>query len=140
MLLDAAALAERGLAGQVGWTDSVRFHELDPLGHVNNAAYLAWFETVRVRYLTGFGLTAYGPDDPGFVVRRLDAEYLAEMRLHEDYVVTAATNRIGRTSFEQLYEVHGRAGLAARGTCTVVAVVAGRPVPLTDAMRAAMGG
>ncbi len=140
MLLDANALRARGLPGQVGWADSVRFAELDPLGHVNNVAYLAWFEAVRVRYLLTFGLTAYRPDDPGFVVRRLDAEYRAELKLHDDYAVTAATTRIGRTSFEQSYEVHAARGLAATGTCTVVMVRGGRPAPLTDAMRAAMGG
>ena len=140
MLLDAAALAERGLPGQLGWSDAVRFSELDPLGHVNNVAYLAWFEGIRVRYLTALGLTSYGPDDPGFVVRRLDAEYRAEMRLHDPYTVTVATTRMGRTSFEQDYEVHGRAGLTASGSCTIVMVRQGRPAPLTDAIRAAMGG
>ena len=140
MLLDSGALAERGLAGQLGWTDVVRFQELDPLGHANNLAYLAWFEAVRVRYLLAHGLTTYGPRDPGFVVRRLDAEYRAEMRLHDAYVVTAATTRIGRTSFEQSYEVHGDAGMTASGSCTVVMVRDGRPAPLTDEMRAAMEG
>ncbi len=138
MMLDAAALAARGLPGQVGWADSVRFAELDPLGHVNNVAYLAWFEAVRVRYLLTFGLTAYGPDDPGFVVRRLDADYLAEMKLHDDYVVTAATTRTGRTSFDQSYEVHADGAVTATGTCTVVMVRDGRPSPLTQPMRMAM--
>jgi acyl-CoA thioester hydrolase len=138
MLLDAGALAARGLTGQLGWSDAVRFGELDPLGHVNNVAHLAWFEALRVRYLTARGLTSYGPDDPGFVVRRQDAEYRAEMRLHDEYVVTAATTRLGRTSFEQSYEVHAGGGLAASGTCTLVAVRDGRPLPLTDGMRAAL--
>ena len=140
MLLDAAALAAEGLTGQIGWRDAVRFGEVDPLGHVNNLAYIAWFETVRVRFLTVRGLTAYRPDDPGFVVRRLDAEYRAEMRLHDAYVVTAATTRIGRTSFEQAYEVHADGGVTATGSCTLVAVREGRPSPLTEAMRAALQG
>ena len=138
MLLDAAALAARGLPGQVGWTDSVRFAELDPLGHVNNVAYLAWFEMIRVRYLIEIGLTRYRAGEPGFVVRRLDAEYRAEMKLHDDYVLTAETTRVGRTSLEHAYAVHSKGAVAATGTCTVVMVVDGRAAPLTEAMRAAL--
>lgn len=36
----------------------VRFHELDPYGHVNHGVYLNWFETARIEILDalGFGL------------------------------------------------------------------------------------
>lgn len=38
----------------------VRFHELDPYGHVNHGVYLHWFETARIYGLEvlGFGLDA----------------------------------------------------------------------------------
>ncbi len=40
-------------------TFRVRFHELDPYGHVNHGVYLNWFETARIEVLDGlgFGLT-----------------------------------------------------------------------------------
>jgi len=34
-----------------GIADRVRFGEIDVLGHVNNAAYLRWFENLRIQYL-----------------------------------------------------------------------------------------
>lgn len=36
----------------------VRFHELDPYGHVNHGVYLNWFETARIEAMDalGFGL------------------------------------------------------------------------------------
>ncbi len=36
----------------------VRFHELDPNGHVNHGVYLNWFETARIEAMDelGFGL------------------------------------------------------------------------------------
>ena len=38
----------------------VRFHELDPYGHVNHGVYLNWFETARIEAMDGlgFGLSA----------------------------------------------------------------------------------
>ncbi len=37
----------------------VRFHELDPYGHVNHGVYLNWFETARIEAMDalGFGLS-----------------------------------------------------------------------------------
>ena len=46
--LDKPALEKLGITGwSFGMRDRVRFSELDPLNHVNNAAYLSWFETVQ---------------------------------------------------------------------------------------------
>lgn len=33
----------------------VRFHELDPNGHVNHGVYLNWFETARIEAMDGLG-------------------------------------------------------------------------------------
>lgn len=33
----------------------VRFHELDPYGHVNHALYLSYFETARIEALVSIG-------------------------------------------------------------------------------------
>lgn len=38
----------------------VRFHELDPNGHVNHGVYLNWFETARIEAMDGLG---FGLDD-----------------------------------------------------------------------------
>ena len=33
----------------------VRFHELDPYGHVNHGVYLNWFETARIEAMDAIG-------------------------------------------------------------------------------------
>ena len=55
-----------------GMRDVVRFSELDPLNHVNNAAYLSWFETARIGYIMEYGLTGmtHTEADPQIVFRR----------------------------------------------------------------------
>ena len=34
------------------FTDEVRFADLDAMGHLNNVAFLAFFESARVAYVT----------------------------------------------------------------------------------------
>ncbi len=52
--------------------DRVRFAELDPLNHVNNVAYLIWFETARVTYFKRVGISTYADNavEPRIVSRR----------------------------------------------------------------------
>ena len=80
--------------------DKVRFGEIDMLGHVNNTAYLSWFEAVRTRYVQDYGLTNYDPKtDPRIVIRSAEIRYVKEMLLGEDYVVTARCAAFRTTSF-----------------------------------------
>ena len=62
-----------------GLADRVRFSELDALGHVNNAAYLSWFENVRLPYLAQARVTDYGPSAPRLVIAELGVRYLKEI-------------------------------------------------------------
>ena len=140
MLLTPEDLDARGLDGwALGWADSVRFGELDNIGHVNHANYFTWFEALRMRHVVHAGLTRYAPGDPGFVVAAVSANYRAEMRLHDEYVVTTRCARAGRTSFVMEYGVFRDSAETANGTATTVMLVDGRPAPLTDAHRKVLG-
>ncbi|MGR3542227.1 MAG: acyl-CoA thioesterase [Hasllibacter sp.] len=139
MILTPDDLSARGHDGwALGWADSVRFAELDPLGHVNNVAYLAWYEALRVRHLMHAGLTAYRPEDPQFVVVALDATYRAEMKLHDDYVVATRCAKVGGSSFVMEYGCFRGEAQVAGGTATAVMLRDGRPARLDDARRAAL--
>ena len=93
MILDPDDLRARGVPEPwaFGVADAVRFGEIDALGHVNHAAYFTWFEAARARYFVERGVSDYGPGAPRLVLRHAQAEYLAEMRLHEPYIVTVRT-------------------------------------------------
>ena len=60
-------------------SDNVRFADLDPNQHVNNAVYATYFETGRVTLIKdrSNGLTAEGL---GWVMLRLDMHFRAELR------------------------------------------------------------
>lgn len=113
--------------------DKVRFGEIDVLGHVNNAAYLSWFETVRTRYVREWGLTGYDPKvDPRIVIRSGEIHYVKEMLRDEEYIVTARTSAYRNTSFTVDAELWSK-DLRARFSCVLVTLEpdgsARRPLP-----------
>lgn len=102
--------------------DKVRFAELDPLNHVNNVAYLTWFESARVTYFKNIGLTTYEAPatEPRIVIRRGEMDWLQEMRAEEVYVVASRTIAYRNTSFTMAQEVWAGGTQRAAFTCVIV--------------------
>lgn len=79
----------------------VRWGDLDALNHVNNAAYLVYYES---------GRTFYGQDlhllDPnlrtGGVVAEATCRYLQQLHFPAEVQVCTRISRIGNTSFEYI--------------------------------------
>lgn len=88
-----------------GIADRVRFGELDALGHVNNTAYLRWFESFRLPYLSHCKVTQYRPEDPRLVLAEIGCRFRAEMLNGEDYIVTGRTRSFRTSSFVMDYAV-----------------------------------
>lgn len=78
-------------------TQQVRFSDTDMLGHVNNVAMAALHESGRVGY--GYGLSDHAPEpSKGFILARLEVDYLAELYFPAEVRVGARLLDIGRTS------------------------------------------
>ncbi len=116
-------IAGAGVPGRwsYGVRDRVRFAEIDQLNHVNNVAYLQWFEMIRVRYFVEWGMTRYGPGDPQVVMRAQTAEYLAPMHLGDDYLVACRTINYRNTSFTIEYVCFSE-GVKVTGQSVIVMV------------------
>lgn len=129
--LRAAGIPAPWIFGRRDW---VRPGEVDALSHVNNTVYLQWFETVRVAYVRDLRPSPYPAQST--VLKSLTAEYHAEMRRDEAYVVTARTTSFRNTSFVQEYALFAP-DLRASGTAVVVLVDSrtGEKTPLSDALR-----
>ncbi|WP_284266145.1 acyl-CoA thioesterase [Roseicyclus amphidinii] len=123
--LDAPALRALGIPAPWGFglADRVRFGEIDALGHVNNTAYLRWFESFRLPYLQARGITDYGPESPRLVLKRASCDYLAEMFNGMDYVVTGRTRAFRTTSFTMEFAVWLPAPSGARQTAAGEAII-----------------
>lgn len=102
--------------------DRVRFAELDVLRHVNNAVYMQWFETLRVRYTKVYGLSRDRGtgDGPRIVIRSATIRYQEEMLLDEDYVVTCACTAFRTTSFTMHQQLWSVGRLRATLDCVLV--------------------
>lgn len=72
-------------------TIRVRFHELDPYGHVNHAVYLSYFEQARVELLDeiGFGLTRLREMGFNLVVIDVHIRFLAPAYSGDTLVISS---------------------------------------------------
>lgn len=119
--------------------DIIRFADLDPLGHVNNVAYMVYFETGRVAFLEQLGRPPRSRDEgPVFVLAHVAADYIEELYYPGTVDIGTCVRHVGRSSF------HLGHGIFHEGVCKAIATsvivqVQGRPlesVPLTDEQRA----
>ncbi len=115
--------------------DRVRFSELDMLRHVNNKAYLGWFETTRVTYFQTYCLSHFaGMPEPRTVMRNANVHYVKEMIEDESYITTARVLSFRRTSYvmeQQIWSGDLRARLEAVMVLRTPDGGAGYPIPAT---------
>jgi acyl-CoA thioester hydrolase len=94
---------------------SVRYQDLDPYGHVNNAVHLEFFEAARIAYLKALAeIRGLGPlvagDIPGvkYVIAEATVCYKAPIYFEDTLYCTASARTVGNRSFTIYHEL--RAG------------------------------
>jgi len=112
---------------------SVRYRDIDAVGHVNNAVYVSFLEQARVEYLDAvLDITEL---QPGFLVASVTVDYERPILLDEEVVVSLGVTDIGTASVEMGYEVRADGEVAATASSVIVAVdpetETSRPVPET---------
>lgn len=119
----------------------VRFRDLDPMGHVNNAVYFTYMEVARTAYWQELHHD-YSYDVLDFVVGRAECDYVSAAMLRETIRVEVWLSRIGNSSFVLDYELVDVATerLCARGKTVQVMIAAktGRPRPIEPDLRERM--
>ena len=119
--------------------DRVRFADLDPLGHCNNAAIGGFFESSRVALFADAGYSA-GGGALSIPIVRIEIDFRRELHYGTRVRVGARVLRFGRTSFTLAGAVFASEHCAA--TAQVVAVLFDlrqrRSVELTDDLRQAL--
>ena len=125
----------------------VRFRDCDPLGHVNNAAYLTYLEQARLFYwrsLWGFGLEGNERERrsrPGVIMARAEIDYRLPAHYGQTLEVRIELAAIGKTSFTYDYEIvdeEERVIASARTVQVMYDYEAARPVPIPDEIRQKM--
>lgn len=114
-------------------SDNVRFGDLDPNQHVNNAVYATYFETGRVTLMKSpeYGLT---PPGLAWIMVRLDIHFRAELHWPGTIELGLGVAKLGRTSvtFEQVVFSEGRCVASAQAIAVMIDEASRRPTPLTD--------
>jgi acyl-CoA thioester hydrolase len=119
----------------------VRYGDLDPQGHLNNAKYLTYFEQARIQYLVELGLFRYGQSfmEIGFILADVHLTFHAPVHWGEPVKVGVRTARLGNKSIVMEQAIlHAETGEAlASGTVINVAYdyAANKSIPLPDAWR-----
>jgi acyl-CoA thioester hydrolase len=79
----------------------VRYADLDPQGHLNNAKYLTYFEQARIRFFEELGLFSKGQSfmEIGMIVADIHIRYLAPVFLGAAVRIGVRTEAVGNKSF-----------------------------------------
>ena len=86
---------------------TIRYGDLDPQGHVNNACFLTYFEQARVHYLIHLGLFDRDQSfmDVGIILAEVRVTYLTPVNFGMSIQVGAGTTRLGNKSIEMAYSL-----------------------------------
>jgi acyl-CoA thioester hydrolase len=118
-------------------SDNVRFADLDPNQHVNNAVYATYFETGRVTLMKdrSYGLM---PDGLGWIMVRIDIHFRAELHWPGKIELGLGVAKFGRTSvsFDQVVFSEGKCVASARAITVLIDEVTRKPVPLAPGLKA----
>lgn len=114
-------------------SDNVRFGDLDPNQHVNNAVYATYFESSRVS-LVKDKANGLMPDGLGWVLVRLDIHFRRELHWPGTIELGLCVHKLGRTSvhFDQVVFSQGACVASARSITVMVGAQSRKPVPLPD--------
>ncbi len=113
-------------------SDNVRFADLDPNQHVNNAVYATYFETGRVTLMKdrSYGLM---PEGLAWIMVRLDIHFRAELHWPGTIEMGLGVSKLGRTSvtFDQVVFSNGRCVASAQSVTVLIDEATRKPTPLT---------
>jgi acyl-CoA thioester hydrolase len=116
-------------------TVPVRYRDLDPMGHVNNAVHATYIEEARVAYFKS--VLGVDLDTVETVVVSLSIDYNQPITLNDELVVEVTVPHIGTTSVSTAYELRVDGTVVA--TATVVQVLYDSeqeaPTPIPDDWR-----
>jgi len=101
----------------------VRYGDLDPQGHVNNARYLTYLEQGRVAYVRHLGLWPGGSFmNLGLILADIQITFRKPIEFGDPVRVGAAITRLGNKSFNMDYRVEDHSGEIIYATSTSVLV------------------
>ena len=101
----------------------VRYGDLDPQGHVNNAKYLTYLEQARIGYITHLGLWQAGSFlDIGIILADAHLVFRAPILFEQKVLVGVCVARLGNKSLTMEYRIEDADTGQELATATTVLV------------------
>jgi len=102
----------------------VRYGDLDPQGHVNNAKYLTYMEQARIHYLLHLGLfeESHSFTNIGIILAEVRVTFLAPVQYGTDCRVGMRISRLGNKSMTAEYTLMDAATKEELATASAVLV------------------
>lgn len=124
--------------------DEVRFGDLDAMRHLNNVAFLTFFESARIAYIQSIvpDHSPTEPDDFGLIFAECHINYRSPGHYGELLETRVRPAAVARSSFRVEFEMRVGERLVAEGYGVLVGYdyAAGRAAPLPDRLRAVLDG
>jgi acyl-CoA thioester hydrolase len=117
---------------------TVRFGDLDAMGHLNNAKYLTYAEQARILYVREVCQLTGRWDSLGMILARIEMDFKLPVEFGDAITVYTRCSRLGGKSFDlQFVLVRGADEVVAQGLSVMVAYnyTSGQTVPIPDVWR-----
>jgi len=123
----------------------VRYGDLDPQGHVNNAKFLTYLEQARVAYVMKLGLWNGGSFlGFGLIVAEIRISYHRPVQFGDPVQIGVRTVRLGNKSLTMEYSVEDRHTRQMYAKASSIGVAydytANQSIPLPESWRSAITG
>lgn len=96
--------------------ETVRFRDLDGMGHVNNAVFLTYLEQARLAW---FGGNAAMPLED-VILARTEIDFRSPLQLGETVEIGVRPSRLGTKSFELEHELRANGRVVAEAKSVLV--------------------
>ena len=97
-------MSERAQSFPYKVTLEVSFRDLDAMGHVNNAVYLSYMETARIKFLVDL-LAVTSLHDLPVIMAEATCTFKAPAFFGEQLIVGVGIARFGSKSFDMTYRI-----------------------------------
>jgi len=96
--------------------ETVRFRDLDAMGHVNNAVFATYLEQARIAFLSPNGAQV-----EDMILARLEIDFRSPAEVGETIEITVTPTRVGTKSFDLEYVVRVGDRVVAQARTVLVA-------------------
>jgi len=83
---------------------SIRFRDIDFMGHVNNAVFFTFFEEGRKAFLNKI-FNISNPDDYNFILAHISCDYLKPIKINDLITLQLWIGKTGSKSFTFIYKL-----------------------------------